>query len=61
MYVCINIYMYVCMTHIHGLCRFMTDRQRELSRTVVPLIQTTMTPGYEKGSAEFGTGSARRR
>jgi len=53
--------MYVCMTHIHGLCRFMTDRQRELSRTVVPLIQTTMTPGYEKGSAEFGTGSARRR
>ena len=41
--------------------RFMTDRQRELSRTVVPLIQTTMTPGYQAGAAESGTGSGARR
>ena len=41
--------------------RAMTDRQRELSRTVVPLIQTTMVPGYDAGTAERGTGSHRRR
>jgi hypothetical protein len=39
----------------------MTERQRELSRTVVPLIQTTMTPGYERGFAEKGSGSHARR
>ncbi len=41
--------------------RFMTDRQRELSRTVVPLIQNTMVPGYDAGNACRGTGSHRAR
>ena len=41
--------------------RAMTDRQRELSRTVVPSIQATMVPGYDAGTAERGAGSHRRR
>jgi hypothetical protein len=41
--------------------RSITDRQRELSRSVVPLIQNTMGPGYNAGNACSGTGSHRAR
>jgi|EP01047_Picozoa_sp_COSAG01_P072588 hypothetical protein len=36
-------------------------RQKELSRSIAPLVQAKMKPGYERGYAEAGTGSHRRR
>jgi hypothetical protein len=37
------------------------EQQKELSRSVAPQIQQAMAPGYERGFAECGTGSHRRR
>lgn len=37
------------------------EQQKELSRSVAPQIQEAMTPGYQKGFMECGTGSHRRR
>eukprot|EP01051_Picozoa_sp_SAG22_P013015 SAG22_NODE_1412_length_4477_cov_8.593878_3_plen_355_part_00 len=36
-------------------------QQKELSRSISPKVQTIMTPGYDMGFAEAGTGSHRRR
>ena len=36
-------------------------RQKELSRSIAPMVMAKMKPGYERGYAEAGTGSHRRR
>ena len=37
------------------------SRQKDLSRSIAPMVQKAMLPGYQKGFAEAGTGSHRRR
>ena len=37
------------------------NKQKELSRSIAPGVQTRMKPGYEQAYAEKGTGSHRRR
>jgi len=39
----------------------LNKQQQEISRTVEPAVQTGMTPGYDAGVAEAGTGSHMRR
>lgn len=36
-------------------------QQKDLSRSIAPMVQNIMTPGYDMGFAEAGTGSHRRR
>jgi len=38
-----------------------SEKQKELSRSIVPLVKSKMTPGYDRGMLEAGTGSHRRR
>jgi hypothetical protein len=38
-----------------------SSRQKDLTRSVTPLVKQQMTPGYDRGIAEAGTGSHRRR
>jgi len=51
----------ILRTAVANLKHAASKQQRDLSRSLEPLVQQHMIPGYQKANAESGTGSHRRR